>query len=272
MSEFDEFREREQRGWSDYCIVDAYIEHFVPITDKIGKGIVGKHIKANDRVLDLCCGSGTLSAAISDIGAQVTGLDFSPEMVAKARETVEDAEIIEGDAMAMPFESEQFDKVVCNFGFMHIADQPKALSEVRRVLKHNGQFIMATWVGPDDSPAFSAVFGALKAHADFSLAPAQPDLFALANPEKAKAMMASAGLDLIELYRVDAEWVLKKPTDLFEIFLTATVGAGMLIRSQTLDTLEQIAETIKMTVIDKHLEGLLFRVPVPVAVLAARAQ
>ena len=64
------------------------------------------------------------------------------------------------------------------------------------MLRPAGSFVMATWASPAVSPAFGTVFGAIKAHADFSVAPPQPDLFAFADPEQARAMMAAAGLAL----------------------------------------------------------------------------
>ncbi|SDJ44376.1 class I SAM-dependent methyltransferase [Lutimaribacter saemankumensis] len=271
MSDFAEFGAREKEGWANGAIVDAYIKHFVPVTDHVGKYIAENHIVAQDKVLDLCCGQGTLTAVMSEKGANVTGLDFSPEMLAKARGAAPSAEIVEGDAMAMPFEDAVFDKVVCNFGMMHIPDQPKTLSEIRRVLKPNGEFIMATWIGPAASPAFAAVFGALKTHADFSAAPAQPDLFAFAGRDYAEATMAAARLALLNHETVDCEWVLEQPTELFDIFLNATVGAGMLIRSQTDETIEKIAASIAETVSNKFSYGSKFHVPVPFAVISAKA-
>jgi ubiquinone/menaquinone biosynthesis C-methylase UbiE len=271
MSDFAEFGSRERDGWTDSEIVDAYVRHFVPITDSIGTHIAGKYISAGDSVLDLCCGQGTLTAALSNAAGSVTGLDFSPDMTAKAVVAAPDAKIVQGDAMDMPFDDDQFDKVICNFGMMHIPDQPKTLSEVRRVLKPNGTFTMATWEGPPTSPAFAAVFGALKAHADFSLATPQPDLFAFAIPDQARSMMASADLEVVEHGTVMAEWVLEKPTELFEIFLTATVGAGMLIRSQTDEVIEQIANAITKYVSENCFDGSGYNVPVAVAVITAKA-
>ncbi|MCV2887888.1 class I SAM-dependent methyltransferase [Ruegeria aquimaris] len=271
MSDFEEFGALERDGWANGGIVDAYIKYFVPITDHVGNYIAENHIVAQDKVLDLCCGQGTLTAVVSEKGANVTGLDFSPEMLVKARRSAPSAEIVEGDAMAMPFDDAIFDKVICNFGMMHIPDQPKALSEIRRVLKPNGEFIMATWVGPTASPAFAAVFGAMKTHADFSAAPSQPDLFAFAGREYAATTMAAARLKILNHETVASEWVLDEPSELFDIFLTATVGAGMLIRSQTDGTIEKIAASIAETVSSKFNDGSKFRVPVPVAVISAKA-
>lgn len=271
MTDFAEFGAREKEGWSDSGIVEAYISHFAPITDRVAAQIVKDHISAGDRVVDLCCGQGTMTAMIAGCGASVTGLDFSSEMIATAQKAIPDEEFLVGDATAMPFEDGSIDTVICNFGMMHIPDQSKALSEVRRVLKPGGTFVMATWAAPAVSPAFGLVFGALKAHADFSAAPSQPDLFAFAVPDQADAMMKAAGLDLSEHRTVEAEWVLEKPTDLFRIFLSATVGARMLIRSQTDETIDRIAADIAGKVRENFRDGDRYRVPVKVAVISARA-
>lgn len=271
MSDFSEFGSREHSGWTNAGIIDAYIKHFVPVTDEVGRHLVDKSISKGDSVLDLCCGQGTLTAAITTIAAEVTGLDFSPEMIAMAKTSAPDAQIVQGNAMDMPFDDALFDKVICNYGMMHIPDQPKTLAEIQRVMKPDGIFTMATWAGPPSSPAFLAVFGALKAYADFSAAPPQPDLFAFADQEQAKAMIADQGLELMEHGTVTSEWVLDQPGELFEIFLTATVGAGMLIRSQTKDTIQKISEATKEFVSGKCRDGSKYRVPVVTAVLSARA-
>ena len=70
---------------------------------------------------------------------------------------------------------------------------------------------------------------------------------------------------------VEAEWVLEKPRDLFEIFLTATVGARMLIKSQTDETIETVAKAISQTVSEKFRDGATYKVPVMVSVVSARA-
>jgi len=269
MQDFSVFADRERAGWSDEGIVGAYVSRFGPITDEVGKALAGRVAERGQTVLDLCCGQGNLTAMMSSTGAAVSGLDFSPTMLAIAAQTASDASLHEGDATAMPFADESFDAVVCNFGMMHIPDQPKALLEVSRVLRPGGQFLMATWVGPEASPAFATVLGAVKALADMSTAPAQPDLFAFARPEMAKEIMAGAGLNMTTHEVVTPAWEMDRPDELFEIFLTATVGAAMLIKSQTPDVIEAIRDRVTETVAEKFSAGSGYRVPVPVAVVTA---
>ena len=269
MQDFSAFADRERAGWSDDGIVGAYVSRFGPITDEVGKVLTDRVAKPGQSVLDLCCGQGSLTAAMSSAGATVTGLDFSPTMLAIAAKTAPDASLHEGDATAMPFRDESFDAVVCNFGIMHIPDQPKALSEISRVLRPDGQFLMATWVGPEASPAFATVLGAVKTLADMSTAPAQPDLFAFARPEMANEMMAGAGLNMVAHEVVTPAWEMDQPDELFEIFLTATVGAAMLIKSQTPEVVDAIRDRVTETVAERFAAGSGYRVPVPVAVVTA---
>ena len=55
------------------------------------------------------------------------------------------ADLRQGDAAALQFDDDSFDLGVCNFGMMRLPDQPKALTEICRVLRPGAQFIMATW-------------------------------------------------------------------------------------------------------------------------------
>lgn len=269
MQDFSAFAERERAGWSDDNIVDAYVRLFGPVTGFVAEVLCKRAALPGRSVLDLCCGQGQLTAMMTSAGAEVAGLDFSPRMLELAAKAAPLASLHEGDAANLPFEDERFDWVVCNFGMMHLPDQPKALSEIRRVLRPDGRFIMATWVGPEASEAFSTVFGAIKAHADFSVAPAQPDLFAFARPPEAEKMMAAAGLRMNAHETVTPAWALSKPEELFDIFLTATVGAAMLIKSQNQETVAAIREQITRTVAENFAQGDGYRVPVPVAVVTA---
>ena len=269
MTEFEIFANREQEGWSLKEIVDAYVRLFGPITDVAARLMVEREGGPQRNVLDLCCGQGSLTAMLCDSGANVSGLDFSESMLELASNAAPTASLHKGDAADLPFSDRTFDAVLCNFGMMHLPDQPKALREIRRVLNPSGRFIMATWAAPDASPAFGIVFGAIKANADFSQAPLQPDLFAFANPSVAAQMMSEAGLKLVSHDLVTTDWVLERPEELFEIFLNATVGASMVIKSQTMDTIQKIEAVISQKVASEFQTGEGYKVPVSIAVNVA---
>lgn len=269
MSDFSVFADREREGWQDTEIVGAYVDLFGPVTRSVGEAIADR-LEANEKnILDLCCGQGDLTALLADSGADVVGLDFSPVMLARAKEAAPSVPFQQGDAADLPFADEAFDAVVCNFGMMHLPDQPKALTEIKRVLRPGGRFIMATWAAPDASPAFGTVFGSIKAFADMSVVPPQPDLFQFARPDEAKGLMRSAGMALVSHETVTPTWDLEAPTDLFRIFLDATVGARMLIRSQDPETINKIRSRVDQIVAEKFKAVSGYSVPVSVAVITA---
>ncbi len=270
MNDYAEFANRERSGWSDSGTVSAYVQKFGPVTDFVARHIVEQCRPEGLAVLDLCCGQGALTAMLQEAGAKTAGLDFSSEMLALAKVNAPGAELHQGDAGSLPFADESFDLVVCNFGMMHLPDQPKALAEVSRVLRPGGAFVMATWAAPDESPAFGTVFSTIRGHADLSAAPPQPDLFLFAKPESARPVLEVAGLTLADHQLVPAVWRLEQPGELFEIFLTATVAAAQLLKSQSPDVLAAIKAEITGKVAEKFAADGGYRVPVPVAVLRAQ--
>jgi demethylmenaquinone methyltransferase / 2-methoxy-6-polyprenyl-1,4-benzoquinol methylase len=97
------------------------------------------------RVLDLCCGSGDMTAALlAERPAQaepVTGLDFSVHMLTLARKKYSAANAlwVEGDAMHLPYPDASFDLITSAFGFRNLTNYSTGLAEIYRVLKPGGR-------------------------------------------------------------------------------------------------------------------------------------
>jgi ubiquinone/menaquinone biosynthesis C-methylase UbiE len=78
----------------------------------------------------------------------VTGIDMTPEMLAKARESaaemeLDNVELAEGEAEALPFADESFDVVVSNGVIDLIPDKDAVFSELARVLRPGGRIQIA---------------------------------------------------------------------------------------------------------------------------------
>jgi trans-aconitate methyltransferase len=105
---------------------------------------LGAHILARlapgpgERILDLGCGDGTLTAQIVSAGATVVGVDASPAMVAAAVARGLDARLM--DAQALTFDGE-FDGVFSNAVLHWVGDASAAIDGVRRALKPGGRFV-----------------------------------------------------------------------------------------------------------------------------------
>ena len=93
---------------------------------------------AGERILDLGCGDGFLSARLAASGATVVGVDASPQMVAAARERGVDAHCVRGEAL--PFDSE-FDAVFSNAALHWMSDQDAVLRGAYRALKPGGRLV-----------------------------------------------------------------------------------------------------------------------------------
>jgi SAM-dependent methyltransferase len=105
------------------------------------RGLLGWLAPGNgERILDLGCGTGQLSAEIAASGAQVTGVDRSPEMVAEARKKFPTLRFAVSDARALPF-TEVFDAVFSNAALHWIAEALPVVEGISRALKPGGRFV-----------------------------------------------------------------------------------------------------------------------------------
>ncbi len=100
---------------------------------------VAAAVRPGDRVLDVCCGTGDLAVEASRAGGEVTGLDFSPRMLERARRKLHSVTWVEGDALELPFADESFDAATVGFGVRNLSDLERGLQELRRVLRRGGR-------------------------------------------------------------------------------------------------------------------------------------
>jgi demethylmenaquinone methyltransferase/2-methoxy-6-polyprenyl-1,4-benzoquinol methylase len=96
-------------------------------------------VQPGDRVLDAACGTGDLAVLAAKAGGLVTGLDFSPRMLDRARKKAPELEWIQGDLLALPFADETFDSATVGFGVRNVADLGGSIAELRRVLRPGGR-------------------------------------------------------------------------------------------------------------------------------------
>jgi demethylmenaquinone methyltransferase / 2-methoxy-6-polyprenyl-1,4-benzoquinol methylase len=97
-------------------------------------------VRPGDHVLDAACGTGDLAIADLKAGAgNVTGLDFSEQMLERARRKHASIEWVQGDMLALPFADETFDAATVGFGVRNVEDLELGLRELRRVLRPGGR-------------------------------------------------------------------------------------------------------------------------------------
>jgi ubiquinone/menaquinone biosynthesis C-methylase UbiE len=97
----------------------------------------------HQRVLDIGCGTGLMSAKLAATGRQVLGVDLSAAMIAQARRRGNARmEFLKGDAENLPVESGSFDAVVNLISFHHYPHPEKAMAEFLRVLRPGGRLVL----------------------------------------------------------------------------------------------------------------------------------
>lgn len=146
-------------------IGDEYqnIKGYLPEADlTLGCGIPTQFagIKPGDHVLDLGSGAGNdcfVARAIVGETGKVTGLDFTPAMMERARENnrkmgFTNVAFVQGDIEAMPFADHSFEVIVSNCVLNLVPGKDKAFAEIMRVLKPGGHFCVSDVVVKGELP------------------------------------------------------------------------------------------------------------------------
>ena len=261
MSGTTTFKSLELAGWSERA--DAYDRFTAALTGQVIEPLLdAAGVGSGQDVLDLCCGTGLVTAAALERGARVTAVDFAPSMIEAARRKGLAARFAVGDAEALRLPDASFDRVVCNCGLFHLADPDRAMAEARRVLRPGGRFGWSTWCGPERSPMFRVVLEAVAAAggADVGLPPAPPP-FRLAEPTQAERAMQAAGFARVTTAEVPAvlAWPLASIVDFLD---RATVRVAMLLRAQEPAARRRIEELI-VGGLAAHAEGGTVQAPMP---------
>lgn len=167
------------------------------------------------RVLDLATGTADLAIEIAEQApeASVVGLDPSERMLAIGREKLarrgleERVSLVQGDAQALPFESQHFDGVSIAFGIRNVPDRPLALKEMARVTRKGGRIAILELSEPD------GVLGPLARFHVHTVVPAigallsgapeyhylQRSIAKFPRPDAFVQMLESAGIELVAL-------------------------------------------------------------------------
>ena len=102
-----------------------------------------------DRVLDVGCGTGSLTFSLPQIAkvANVTGIDLTEAYVefARSRNTIPHITFRTADARALPFEDNSFDRAFSMLVLQFIPDADRAVAEMRRVVQPGGTVTAAVW-------------------------------------------------------------------------------------------------------------------------------
>jgi ubiquinone/menaquinone biosynthesis C-methylase UbiE len=168
MTVEDEFTRFEHEGWER--VANKYELTWSSLTRQFIPYLIdAKQITPGMSILDVACGPGYVSVATKKLGATPTGIDFSKKMIAIASRTFPEIDFIKGDAQQLPFGDASYDRVVLNFGLLHLSQPEKACAEAFRVLRPGGKFGFTIWAEPHENPGGEIVNDAIEAHGDLNV-------------------------------------------------------------------------------------------------------
>jgi SAM-dependent methyltransferase len=146
-------------------------------------------------MLDVATGSGNVAIAAALAGADVTGLDLTPELLEAARGRAAEAGLevrfVEGDAEELPFEDDSFDRATSCFGVMFAPRHERAAQELTRVVRPGGTIAFTAWT-PD-----GLIGRTFRILASFMPPPAglEPPV-SWGNEDHVRALLAESGAEL----------------------------------------------------------------------------
>ena len=262
MTAQDDFARFEQEGWQR--VADKYDSVWSSLTRQFIPSLLGDAgVSAGMLALDVACGPGYVSAAAKRLGAIPTGTDFSEKMVAIAKRMLPEIRFTQGDAQDLPFEDGIFDRVLMNFGLLHVSHPEKACAEACRVLKRGGKFGFTVWAGPEQNPGAKIVNDAVEAYANLDVGlPEGPPKYLYGKREECRQVLERVGFDGASMsYETrTVEWHHPHAGYYFEAERNAGVRTAGILARQSPETLRAIQSTIEAAV-RPYAKGSGFAIP-----------
>jgi SAM-dependent methyltransferase len=242
------FRQFELDGWKTSAPV--YFDAIVGVNSQSVPALLdAAGVAAGVRVLDLACGPGHIAAAAAQRGAQVTGVDFSPQMLAQARRRYPDIAFQAGDAEALPLADASVDAVVMGYALFHFARPERALAECARVLRPGGRVAFTAWALPVPGSALAIANACLKAHATLDLGlPEGTPFHRFSEPDECRRVLTAAGFVDVGFRTVPQRWRMATADDLYEGLSRASVRMKTVFQRQTPDVQQRLRAAMRQAV------------------------
>jgi ubiquinone/menaquinone biosynthesis C-methylase UbiE len=225
--------------------------------------VAAASVRQGMRVLDIACGTGEPAISLATElagGGEVIGIDISPAPLKIAAERATQRGLTNvtfrhADAHHLPFPDNSFDCITSRLGVMFFSDLPRALGEIRRVLKPTGRAILLVW-GPMNQPYFQTTIGTvLRLLPDAVLPGSGRKMFALGGESVISQALLQAGFSQVQEERVTVPWTwIGTPVEVWKYFQDVTVPFASLIQSIPADRRDEIdAEVLKA--ISQYCDG-----------------
>jgi ubiquinone/menaquinone biosynthesis C-methylase UbiE len=255
------YREFERTGWEHAAA--SYAGSFESATALFAPALLDAlGIRSGWKVLDVACGPGFVSGLAAARGAEVTGVDFSPNMLAQARRRHPSLNFQQADAEALPFDDGMFDAVAINFGVHHFPFPAKALSEGQRVLRTGGRLAFTTWAAPREHVLHSIFIDAVREAGGAAVSLPTPAGGAVNEISSCIGLLKEAGFQpqSARAELVKAHVTVKSAEHLVDMLEAGTVRMAATLRSQPRERRGAIVAAIEKAIAAYRDDGQ-YRIP-----------
>jgi ubiquinone/menaquinone biosynthesis C-methylase UbiE len=195
--------------------------------------------RPGDTVLELASGTGELGFKVAEIignEGRLISTDFSPEMIEVARRHgsargIENVGFQIMDAEAIELEDDSVDGVLCQSGYMLMANVEGALAETRRVLRPGRRLAMSVWGAPERNPWASIGARILIERGHMPAPePGAPGVFGMAAEERVGALLVGAGFEEIRKDEVEVEFRFRDVDDYLQWAMDMAGPMALILR------------------------------------------
>ncbi len=253
--------------WS--LVAPGYASHAQPALEQYARAALEvAGFDSAQKVLDVACGSGTLSLLINDRAEEVHSIDFSPAMLTIlksqiARRGIWNVKTYQMDGQDLGFDDATFDWAFSSFGLMFFADRDRGFREIGRTLKPGGRAVITSWAPVTESTAMQMMFGALRVAFPAEPSSDSAQVLTLEDPDNFRHEMERAGFKDVSVTPFDGDWPVTDAETFFDSMVSGSAPLNLL-RSQLDDTVWEAKRASMLS----YLRERLVRLP---TVLCSRA-
>jgi SAM-dependent methyltransferase len=212
-------------------------------------------------VLELAAGlgdTGLMAAHLVGGSGRVIITDFSPEMLAAARQRaqelgVKNAEFRVLDAERMDLQTDGVDGVLCRWAYMLMTDPAAAFAETRRVLRPGSRLAFSVWAGRERNPALSIVGKVLESQGHIPPPePEAPGAFAMADPGRIRELVVGAGFAEPEIEEISFRLSFADQEAYWRYLNETSATAAPVLRSLPITAQEAVRERVHEAALRFH--------------------